>query len=403
MQYDVAIVGAGPAGATAAKYLSERGMRTLLLEKTRFPREKPCGGGLPLRVLQRFKYIEEENLFDSYSYAIQIHSPSMRHQIDFQDDQPLQVMVRRNIFDEGLVKLGMRNGAVLKCGTTVTHFSNEDGKIRMALSDGTTVESQLMIGADGMWSTIAKEIGVKQECHHIGVCAYTEYPLGEETLRKLYGEERQVHIHLQPYGLAGYGWVFPKKEHVNIGVVEFRQAIDPAVEKKNLQTIYAQYLQSLKGQNLVPTDVSLAPTRGGAFPTCPADRLTTDRVLLCGDAAGLVNPATGEGIYYAMSSGEIAAKTAIKALENNRTDAQPLKQYQVQWNREFHMDLSIFYRLSKRWGRNIDTIVGLVSKDKKLIDIIGRAIPNRGGVQKEKWRIAYRFMLMYCKNRLGMN
>jgi len=169
MLYDVAIVGAGPAGATAAKLLSEKGIRALLLDKTTFPRDKPCGGGLQMRVLHRFKYLEENNLIDSYSTTFQIHTSSNTHHLDFYHTKPLQAMVLRKNFDEGLVGLATRNGAVLQCGNTVHDMTKQKEAMRLILSDGTMVESRLIIGADGTWSTIAKKIGMKQGCDHIGV------------------------------------------------------------------------------------------------------------------------------------------------------------------------------------------------------------------------------------------
>jgi geranylgeranyl reductase family protein len=400
MRYDVAIVGAGPAGSTAAKILSEKGIRTLLLEKTTFPRDKPCGGGLQMQILRRFKYIQDHDLVDSYSSAIQLHSSSMKHHITFHNNRPLQAMVRRKTFDQGLATIATQSGAVLNCGDAVKTITNENDHIRIALSNGTAIESKMVIGADGTWSTIAQNVGMKQDCSHIGVCAYNEYQMSQHTIHRLYGDQRQVHIYLRPHGLAGYGWVFPKKEHVNIGVVEFRHAINPVTEKKNLQTQYACYLQMLKQQKILPKNLAKATPIGGVFPTCPMRTFTADRVLLCGDAAGLVNPMTGEGIYYAMYSGELAAKTAIKALENNTTDARSLREYHRRWNHEFHLDFSLLSRLSKRWARNIDNIIMFASKDKKLIDLICHAIPNPGGIQKERLRILRRFILTYCKGRL---
>ncbi|HIH28773.1 MAG TPA: hypothetical protein HA260_03110 [Thermoplasmata archaeon] len=129
-------------------------------------------------------------------------------------------------------------------------------------------------------------------------------------------------------------------------------------------------------------------------------RLTADRIMLCGDAGGLTNPMAGEGIFYAMCSGEMAAYTAIKALENQSTDKQSLRHYQRRWNQEFHGDFSMMHRLSKRWGRNIDHFIEVACKDKKLIDVICEAIPKPGGIQQDKWRILPRFVFDLCKNRI---
>jgi flavin-dependent dehydrogenase len=103
-----------------------------------------------------------------------------------------------------------------------------------------------------------------------------------------------------------------------------------------------------------------------------------------------------------MSSGEIAAKIAIKAVEHDTMDAHALRHYQRRWNQEFRLNLSLLSRVSKYWGRNLDYVVKFVSNDKKLLDSICKAIPSPAGIHKEKWSLARRFLVAYCKDRLGM-
>ena len=105
MKYEVVVVGAGPAGSTAAKFLSEKGVKVLLVDKSKFPRDKPCGGGLPARVLKRFEYIKD--LIDSYSYGSYAYSPSLKFKMEFQQNDPFVAMILRNKFDYGLVKLAL--------------------------------------------------------------------------------------------------------------------------------------------------------------------------------------------------------------------------------------------------------------------------------------------------------
>jgi geranylgeranyl reductase family protein len=399
MRYDVVIIGAGPAGSTAAKFLSENSVRVLLLDKSTFPRDKPCGGGLPARVLKRYAYIEKNNLIDSYSYDVSLHSFSLKYNVDIHRDEPIVGMVLRGRFDTGLVDLAMNHGATFLPGTTVEHLKISDPCTQMVLSDGTEIETQYVIAADGMWSPIGKQLGVNQSSKTIGVCVLQEYPLPKKTLDEFFGIERRIHLHLNILGVAGYGWVFPKNEHVNIGICEFRQAVEANNTKNNIKTLYDGYLKTLKENKIIPPALQADNLRGGVFPTAPVSRTSHQRVLLCGDAAGVVNPLTGEGIYGAMVSGEIAAKVIKKALESGNGT---ILDYQAAWKKDFGDDNKRLFRLSKYWGMGKDNIIRLFEKDTKLVDIAMSHVTTMKSIKKIQWNLTRRFLLVYLKDRFGL-
>lgn len=401
MNYDVVVVGAGPSGATAAKVLAEQGIRVLLLDKERFPREKPCGGGLPARVLKRFPYLKEHGLIDSYSYHACIHSSSLRHKIEVKKNEPVFAMVLRGSFDAGLVNLAIQKGAVFLGGKAVVRIDTNADQAQVLLDDGTTIHSSYIIAADGMWSSLAKQLGEPHTNQNIGMCVVEEYPVAQETMDQFFGDDRCVHIHGNILGIAGYGWVFPKKAHVNIGLCEFRHTLSSLQEKKNLKSLYAQYLRLLKEKNFIPPSLQSTNLKGGVFPTHPLNQTYTQRILLIGDAAGLTNPLTGEGIYYAIISGEIAAKVLVDATIHNRVDEQALARYQKMWMNDFGNDYRRFYRLSKGWNTNVENVVKLVENDQKMIDIIFTVIMEPVNFRLIRLKVAKRFIELKMKNFLG--
>jgi geranylgeranyl reductase family protein len=402
MRYDVVVVGAGPAGSTAAKFLTEKGVRVLLLDKSTFPRDKPCGGGLPARVVRRYKYLEEKDLIDSYSYEACLYSSSLKHTIEIQRDEPIVAMVLRNSFDEGLANLATRSGATFLPEKTVESLRISEENARLVLTDGTKVESPYVIAADGMWSSIGKQLGENQSCKNIGVCALKEYPVQKKTLNQFFSEKRRVHIHLNTSGVVGYGWVFPKNEHVNIGICEFRQAIKTRNMKKNIKKIYENYLKILKENKIIPPTLQADNLKGGVFPTTPVNRTYMNRVLLCGDAAGFTNPLTGEGIYNAMVSGEIAAKVITKALETGATGKGAIQEYQARWKKDFGNDNRRFFHLSKHWGMEKENIVRLFGKDKNLVDLVMDHVLTLKSRKTLQWKLARRYLTVYLKDRFGL-
>jgi geranylgeranyl reductase family protein len=399
MMYDVVVVGAGPAGATAAKYLAEKGVHTLLIDKRTYPRDKPCGGVLSIRTLKRFPYITDE-LIDAYSFGGSISSSSLRDRISVQKEKPIAAFVLRKHFDQGLVNIAVESGTIFRDGISVVDIQRTEDQVKILLSNREFLESQLVIGADGIWSTVAKQIGFGQHYTHIGRCFFQEYPLENSLLDQYFTEKRFFQFYLRFQGIKGTGWVFPKKNSVNIGIGEIQPTV-PCSGKPQLKEVFTNYLQILKEKNLIPMSIHGGTIQGGVLPLCPLEKTYADRIALCGDAAGLMNPLTGDGIHYAMSSGKFAAEVCTEALEKGDTSATFLSNYQRLWTNDFGEEINLCaYVLKQILKHGDEKYIRLLSKDAKIVDMVLSMINNQMRIRDYKWKLVKRFIYVYTKNLL---
>lgn len=220
MDYDVIVVGAGPAGATAAKFLAEKDMRVLLTDKSTFPRDKPCGGMVQVRTLKRFPYISKD-LISSYSFGGSIFSSSLKSCLHVKKEEPVAAFVVRKDFDYGLVRLALKGGASLRDGVSATDIQLMNDKVEVRFDSGEFVKSKLVIGADGTWSVVAKKSGVGQHYPHIGRCLFQEVPIHNHTLDEYFTEKKEFRLFLKFMGIDGFGWIAPKNGVMNIGIGEY--------------------------------------------------------------------------------------------------------------------------------------------------------------------------------------
>ncbi|MHC0433787.1 geranylgeranyl reductase family protein [Streptomyces sp. O3] len=301
--WDVVVVGAGPAGASAAYAAAVAGRRVLLLEKAELPRYKTCGGGVigPSR--------------DALPPGFDLPLRDRVHAVTFSLDgrfartrrsrQMLFGLVNRPEFDQRLVEAAEKAGAELRTGATVARVEQhgpavpDRRTVAVVLNDGETVLARAVVGADGSASRIGAHVGVRLDQVDLGLEA--EIPVPAPVAEDWAGRA------LIDWGpLPGsYGWVFPKGDTLTVGVISARG--DGAATKR--------YLEDFIGRlGLAGFEPSVS---SGHLTRCRADDspLSRGRVLVCGDAAGLLEPWTREGISYALRSGRLAGEWAVRISE----------------------------------------------------------------------------------------
>jgi geranylgeranyl reductase family protein len=301
--FDVAVVGAGPAGSVTAYRLSRAGARVLLIDKQRFPRDKPCGGGLTLRAVRELPFSVEPVVEDVVTRV----ECRFRYGRSFErGSRTLCLMTQRRRLDAFLVEHAVEAGVEFRDGARVELESEE--RLRV---DGTPVEVRALVGADGANGRTARTLDLGGEIVH-GV-ALEGNVLDADVDKQRYAGRMVIELGVVP---GGYAWVFPKGDHVNVGVGGW-SSVGPRA-REHLLTLCERH-------GIDPARVE--QKRGHRLPMRrPGTRLARGRVLLVGDAGGLIDPVSGDGIYEAFVSARLASE-AIGDLLSGRVaslDSYPL-------------------------------------------------------------------------------
>lgn len=298
--YDVIVVGSGPGGATAARRLALAGRRVLLLEGARLPRPKTCAGGVPRKAIEAIGF----DVSDVYETATRRALITYRGQypVEVHFDQPSGWTVMRSAFDQRLAQAAQAAGVTLIEGARVKGVQQAQDRVVVA-TDGQAYEGRYLIGADGANSLCARSLGLMPNRRN-GIALEAEMPVSPAKL-----EEYRDTLVFDFGGVPnGYAWIFAKSDHLSVGVGKF-----DTQGSKRLREWLTDY--AVRTGLMEPGQPITCPCKGHPIPLGGGRQpLHTGRALLVGDAAGLADPFLGEGIYYAIRSGQLGADAVDAAL-----------------------------------------------------------------------------------------
>jgi flavin-dependent dehydrogenase len=326
--YDVVIIGGGPAGSTLGYEMARRGISVLILEKEKMPRNKTCAGGVTFRAHALLDF-DISSVTQRVAYGMKISYQLGDFCVKKYRD-PLAHLVMRRDFDHLLVKKAQDAGATFIDGVRAEHISASVGQVEV-ITKGGPFRAKIAVGADGANSMVASKMGLMRDAQR-ELALEAEVSVSQEKLDEL-GSFISVDLGRIP---GGYGWVFPKKSHVSAGVT------GPARLSGGFKPYLDRILQQFGEYDIVDFSGHVMPMRRRG------SSIQRDNVLLIGDAAGLIHPLSGEGIFYALKSANLAATVIANALKSGTSD---LRSYQKAVDSELMPGLELGRILLKIYAR----------------------------------------------------
>jgi geranylgeranyl reductase family protein len=303
---DVIVLGAGPAGATAAQRLASAGASVVLLDRASFPRDKPCGGGLTLRGVRQLPFSVDpvvEDVVSRLVLRLRYGRPA-----EVKSPEPVILMTQRMRLDAYLVERAAEAGADVRQGVRARAASQDATGVEVVCDGGERLRARLLVGADGATGVSRQAVGARVE-HGYAVALEGNLPYARYDAAPYRGRAL-LEVGVVP---GGYGWVFPKGDHANLGVGGWLSQ-GPRLREHlaglcRAHGVSPEHLSDLRGWRL--------PVRRAGTP------LARGRALLVGDAAGLVDPLSGDGMFEAFTSSRLASQVVLDVLAGRQPTVEP--------------------------------------------------------------------------------
>jgi flavin-dependent dehydrogenase len=359
---DVLIVGGGPAGATAARELAIAGVSVRLIDRAPFPRNKPCGGGISMRVVPRFPYLADalREIATHYLSRLYLEGPDRQSAV-VTSDAPAALMIRRVEFDTLLLRLAEQAGAEFVPRVDIVQARQDGQRVTLTARDGRVFEAPIVVAADGVHSIVARRLGINPgwSADAVALDMMEETPreqlrdVDPSTLWVAYGYDTRTNAehakHAENKEISadsadsafqtpaeGYAYIFPKRDHVNIGIGYVLSHYREHVAKPPYE-LQREFVATLRARGIVEGDSVRNNFTPFIIPVGgPLREPGRGRVLVAGDAGGFVNAFTAEGIYYAMVTGQLAARAIV---QSGRDPARLARQYRRLVNDEIGIEL----------------------------------------------------------------
>jgi digeranylgeranylglycerophospholipid reductase len=324
-EYDVVVVGAGPAGGTVSWFLARKGLRVLVVEKKK-------AVGIPVTCAEALRKETEQviPLPDGMTDHQVSKQVTYRDYIRIAEVELHAYMINRAELDRYLASQAICEGAALSIGTEFLKFTKDQKKVKVLLKKRGTLKEvccTVLVGADGFGSRVARQAEFTSAPQPGDYYITYQYYLSNVATE----EDTIYFFSFVPYIGDGYAWIFPKKRGTaNVGLcMRSRQGMSP---REILDLFLSQNpVAHSKCQHAFPLSQSASAIHGSG----PLKKTVDDNILVVGEAAGHIHPVTGEGNYFAIMGGKIAAECCIKSFEEENFSKERLKQYETECSRTF--------------------------------------------------------------------